>query len=155
MTATKTLRRRSRARIDIRAAVRSWLIKDDAIKNLSTGKEQDRVLILEHLDEHGQEDENGHKWVWFTDDPVEGRVKGIKREKRVTKTINQERAAEYLKRRKLWSRCVETIEVLDEAAVLALNFAPAGQKPTISDEDLADLYDVTETYAFVPQRVKL
>jgi hypothetical protein len=152
MTATKTMRRPRRrgVKIDIRAAVRSWLLKDDAVKKLSTDKEVDRKAILAFLQEFGAEDENGHYWINWPDDPVEGRVKGIKAEKHVTRSLNSERTEEYLKGRKLYSQCTETIVTLSEEKVLGLNF-----KGTITDADLEDLYDVYENYHFVPQRVKL
>jgi hypothetical protein len=150
--ATKTLRRRTRAKIDIRAAVRSWLLKDDGVKALSIQKEAERLLILEFLQENGEQDQAGHFWINWPDDPVEGRVKGIKAEKRVTKTLDPERTEEYLKGRKLYSKCTETITILSEEKILGLAFGP---NAVISEADLEKLYDVSETYAFVPQRVRL
>ena len=49
----------------------------------------------------------------------------------------------YLAKRKLLDSCTTTIQVINEDAILAANF-----DGTISDDDLAKLYDESETFAF-------
>jgi hypothetical protein len=144
----KTIRRR-RPKIDVRRAVREWLVQDDAVKAFSERLVEAKGLLMKILESEGRNDERGSQWIRFPDDPVEGRITAIKRERRVTPKLDEERAEEYLKRRKLYSQCTETITVLDEAKILDLNF-----KGVISDADLETLYDPKETWAFVPQRVK-
>jgi len=153
--ATKRTIKRT-ATIDIRVAVRQWLLADDALINFSAQKDQQRLVILDHLAEFGDTDSNGHQWLRFYDDPIEGRVKAIKREKRKRVTPNAERIEEYLRAHGLWEQCTETIVIIDEAKFLELNWPdPVTGVPVISDKDFEALHDVSETWAFVPQRVKL
>lgn len=149
MPAEKKLRRRP-ALPDVRQAVRDWLLQDDAVKAFSERLSETRKLLLTILEEKGNTDDKGSQWIRFPEDPVEGRVNAIKRERRVGRRLNEERTEEYLTKRKLYHQCTETVVVLSEEKILDLNF-----KGKISDEDLDALYDVNETWAFVPQRVKL
>jgi len=150
----RTIRRTTS--IDIRVAVRQWLLADDAVTNFSVQKEEHRKMILDHLEKEGEPDDGGSQWLRFYDDPIEGRVKAIKREKRTHRAINMEAAEEYLRAHNLWEQCIETIVVLDEEKFLELNWPdPVTGVPVISDEDFETLHNVTETWAFVPQRVKL
>ena len=152
--AKRTIRRTTT--IDIRVAVRAWLLADDAVTNFSKQKDTHRLMIMEHLEKEGEADDSGSQWLRFHDDPIEGRVKAIKRERRVGRHLDQEAAEEYLRDKGLWTQCTETITVLDETKLLALNWPdPVTGEPEISDEDMESLYDVTETWAFVPQRVRL
>jgi|SRR5215831_8072461 len=152
--AKRTIRRTQT--IDIRVAVRAWLLADDAVANFSAQKDTHRLMILEHLEKEGEPDESGSQWLRFHDDPIEGRVKAIKRERRVRRQLDPEAAEEYLREKGLWEQCIETIVQLDETKLLALNWPdPTTGEPVISDEDMEALYDVAETWAFVPQRVKL
>ena len=146
---TKTMKRR-RVKLDPRVAMRHWINADDAVKQFSSVKEEQRKALLDILQEQGTQDEAGHYWINWPEDPVEGRVKGIKAERRVSRVLNAEAAEEYLKKRKLYTKCTQTIVALDEDKILGLNF-----DGTITDADLEALYVVSESYAFVPQRVKL
>lgn len=111
-----------------------------------------KVLLRDTiLPAQGDSDDQGHVWIEF-DEPVEdpsgkASVLGIKREKRVSRRLNPARAEEFLKRRKLWDDCTETVLVINEDAILAKAF-----EKKISDADLEGLYDVNESYAFVPKR---
>ena len=149
---TKTIKRSTprRVRLDPRVAVKHWIHADDAVKQFSKDKEDRRQELLTILEETGTEDEAGHRWINWPDDPVEGRIKGIKAERRVSRTLDLEAAEEYLRGRKLYNKCTQTVVSLDEDKILGLNF-----DGTISDADLEKIYVVSETYAFVPQRVKL
>jgi hypothetical protein len=149
-TAKRTVRRQTK--VDTRAAVRAWLLATDAVERFTADASLHRKVILDELEVNGEPDSKGNQWMYFTDDPVEGRIKGIKREKRTQRRLDPEAAEKYLREKGLWDECTETIVVLSEEKLLALNF---GQEAKISDEDMESLYAVTTTYAFCPQRVKL
>lgn len=145
----KVVRRRG-AKIDIRHAVRNWLLNDDAVKKFSSSREDLRKMLLDVLLEKGDEDDKGHRYMRWPDDPIEGRIKGIQAQHRVSRVLNAERAEEYLRDKGLYDKCTDKVVVLSEDKVLGLNF-----NGTIPDDELEALYDVSETYAFVPDRIKL
>jgi hypothetical protein len=149
-TPKRTVRRTTQ--VDTRAAVRAWLLATDAVELFQADATTHRKVILDELEANGEPDSKGNQWMYFTDDPVEGRIKAIKREKRTQRRLDPEAAEKYLRDKGLWEECVETIEVLSEEKLLALNF---GAEAKISDEDMEALYAVNTTYAFCPQRVKL
>lgn len=153
MPATKTLKRRTKSKFTptfIRSAVRAWLLNDDAVKKFGAAKEEGRVALLDILQQEGEQDDKGSFWMQFGDDPVEGRVKSIKAERRVTKILDTEAAEEFLKGKKLYSQCVETVTQLSEEKILGFWY-----EGKITDEELDQIYLINETFAFIPGRVKL
>jgi hypothetical protein len=154
MPGKRTIPRRQpmRSMVRVRSATRNWLLTDDAVKKFNEQRDTLRRELLETLQVMGEEDDKGHRHIDFGDDPVEGRVKGLTAQKRVTRSLNAERAQEYLEAAKLWEKGTELVpahRVISEENILGLNFAGA-----IPDDDLEKLYDVTETFAFVPDRLK-
>lgn len=139
-----------RTTIDVRVAVRQWLLATDAVERFSKDVSTHRGMILQVLEETGTVDDKGSQWLRFPDDPIEGRVKGVKRERRVTRSLDSEAAEEYLRERSIYDDCTETIVVLSEEKILDKNF-----KGEISDADLDKLYTVKETWALIADRVKL
>lgn len=152
MPATKTLKRRKPKWTPefIRSAVRAWLLNDDAVKKFGAAKEEGRVTLLDILQQEGEKDEKGSFWMQFGDDPIEGRVKSIKAERRVSKILDPEAAETFLKGKKLFSQCTETVTILSEEKILGFWY-----EGKITDEELASIFIVNETFAFIPGRVKL
>jgi hypothetical protein len=103
--------------------------------------------LMEILAAQGEEQEGGHKIILLPEGVPLGRktMVGIQRQRRAPTTLSEERAEEYLKSKKLWEACTTQITVLNEEAMLALNFT--GRIP---DTELQALYDVKETFAFYP-----
>ena len=76
---------------------------------------------------------------------VKKTVFGIQRQfRKGSLTLNEDRTMAYLRKRKLVDACTVTQIVINEDAILALNF-----EGDVSDEDLKKLYDEgAPTYAF-------
>jgi hypothetical protein len=70
-------------------------------------------------------------------------VLSVKRECRVGQSLDEEVAEEILKELGLYEQCTTTITVLDEDAMLSLNFS--GEIP---DEAVQKMYTERKTYAF-------
>lgn len=140
-----------------------WLAEFYKFKKLAehAGKFQGQMrdLILEEIEDlHTTVPPEGAEGQWWEDDkgsqfvllpePVEdpkGRtITTVKREKRVSQSLNEERANELLGSKGLLEQCITFVPVLDEDAVLALNY---GEQ--LSDADLQSLYDEKVTWAFV------
>lgn len=77
--------------------------------------------------------------------PTEKKVVGIERRKRTGNALQEDRALKLLERKKLMATCTTTVVVVDEDAILAANYAG-----TITDKELASLYEESTTYAFYP-----
>ena len=106
-----------------------WTENDDAAFNLrlvqeykaakemaDTSKKRADGLksqLIELVDEHGYEGENGHRWFEVGDYK-------LKRERRVSKSFDTAACAEWAKSNGLWDEVSEVIERLSEDKVLAL-----------------------------------
>ena len=108
-------------------------------------KYKDQLMAI--LTETGQEVEGGHKVIDLPESVPLGKkvMVGMKRQRRASQLMAEDRAEKYLKQKGLWEQCTTTITVINEDAILALNFS--GE---ITDKDLKALYDEKETFAFYP-----
>jgi len=77
--------------------------------------------------------------------PVQTKVVGIERRKRTSSVMDEDKAMALIHRKGLVKDCLTTIVVVNEDAVLAANYAG-----TITDKELAALYEEKTTYAFYP-----
>jgi hypothetical protein len=112
-----------------------------------------KARFMKLLEQAGEKQEGGHR-ILHLNEPVifysyktgkakEITVSGIRRVRREGTSLNEERAMQYLAKKNLLDQCTTQVTVLNEDAILALNF-----DETISDADLATLYDDSETFAF-------
>lgn len=107
------------------------------------GDAKKRLLIWLH--DHGEVDEKGSS-TFTLPVPIDD-VLGIKRERRVSQSLNEDAAFDLIEKYDLRDSCLETVYVINEDALLAANFA--GKIP---DEEIAALYSERESFAFVLQR---
>jgi hypothetical protein len=141
----------------IRKAVTDWLNTGNMAAQFAAQQEEIRDLLRDTiLPEQGEPDAAGHRFIMFEDDPIpdpsgKAQVVGIKRERRAPKTLNAERAEALLRRKGLWDECTEEVTetVISEDAILAANF-----EKRLTDKELDSIYDIKESFAFVPQRVR-
>jgi hypothetical protein len=102
---------------------------------------------MDILEKVGLPVDGGHRVLDLPENVPLGKkiMVGIKRQRRAGQSLAEDRTEKYLKEKKLWDQCTTTITVINEEAILALNFT--GQ---ISDKELKALYDEKETFAFYP-----
>ena len=109
--------------------------------------------LMLHLEKEGVLEGDGHRVIEL-DEPEEyfavkngkpepKQVTGIKRQRRVSTPINEDKMLALLKEKGLLDQCTEVVVVLNEDAILAANYAEQ-----ISDEELAECYDEKESFAF-------
>ena len=110
--------------------------------------------LMSHLESEGTPEGDGHRVIELDQpeeyfavkagNPEPKLVTGIKRQRRVSQPMNEERTLALLKEKGLLDQCTEVVVVLNEDAILAANY-----DGTISDDDLATLYDENESFAFL------
>jgi len=101
-----------------------------------------RGQIDRMTEELGKEDAKGHIVVELND-TVSG-VSKVTRQRRVSKNFNEEEAHAILKEKDLIERCVKTVAVLDEEAVMA-----AYNEGLLTDEDIDKMFPEKVTWATV------
>ncbi len=118
------------------------------LREIAEGKETKlKGQLMQMLDDVGYPVEGGHKVIELPEPLPLGKktMVGMKRQRRAGQSLSQDRAEAFLKSKKLWDQCTTTVTVINEDAILALNFS--GQ---ITDVDLKKLYDEKESFAFYP-----
>lgn len=155
MPPEKKLTRRTKT-FNVRRAVTDFLNFESMTKKFGAQRDEIKLLLRDTvLPRDGDEDEKGNYWIRFDDDPIEdpdgGTVTAIQAQRRAPKTLNIERAEQFLRKKKLWDQCSETVTqvVISEDKILGLAF-----DKTITEEELEALYDIKVTFAFLPQRTK-
>lgn len=108
-------------------------LADQAAERLAKQK----ALLMEYVEANGVEDEKGHRWV-----EVDG-VGSIKRERRVSSSMDTDYAEEWLKENGLYEECTTTIVVLDEDEILAKIF-----DETIPPKVAKRMFAERESFAF-------
>jgi hypothetical protein len=103
-------------------------------KNLSTIVETD-----------GYTDDKGSEYIDFKE-PIEGYA-GLKRERRVYQTLDEEKAFAVIAKKKLTSLCTKTITIVDEEAVQAAFF-----DGKLTQDDIDAMFTVRINYAFIPRK---
>ena len=109
--------------------------------------------LMSHLETEGKPEGEGHLVIELDEpeqyfavkagQPQPKLVTGIKRQKRVSQSLNEDRTMALLKEKGLLDQCTEVVIVLNEDAILAANY-----DESITDDELADLYDESESFAF-------
>lgn len=93
----------------------------------------------------GYTDDKGSEYLDFPE-PIEG-FAGMKRERRVIQSMDEEKALEVLAKKKLTSLCTKTITVVDEDAVQA-----AFYDGKLTQDDVDAMFNVRINYAFIPRK---
>lgn len=125
------------------------MMKERSSYHEDTGKKD----LMTFIEMNGEMEEGGHRRVdldvpmphvtYKAGKPKEQVVVGLRRQRRQSTTLNEDRTMAFLKEMDLLDACTEVAVILNEDAVLAANY-----EGKITDEQLAALYDDSETFAF-------
>lgn len=120
-------------------------VQREALEDRESALKKD---VQEYIDANGYEDDKGHIWLDL-DEPVDvagfGTVKQLKRERRVSQSVDEDEAEAILKAKALWDQCTATIVVLDEEEIRKAHF-----KGELSDADIDAIFPSKITWAFKP-----
>lgn len=94
------------------------------------------------VDSEGEADDKGHI---FYDLPDGLPYSALKRERRVSKSLDEEKTEEILRSKELYDECTEQITVVDQDKVLAAHF-----EGKLTEAEIDAMFPPTITWAFVP-----
>lgn len=97
------------------------------------------------VEEQGYEDDRGHQWYELEEQV--GDFVSLQRQKRITKSLNEDTAYEILTNLGLRDKCVKKVEVLDEDAIMASLY-----DGTLTDEHIDAMFPSKVTWAFLPSK---
>jgi hypothetical protein len=104
-----------------------------------------KKLLSSVVETQGYTDDKGSEYIDFGD-TVEGYA-GLKRERRVTQNLDEDKAMVILRKRKLFEACTRTITVVDEDAVRVALF-----DGKLTQDDIDAMFVSRISYAFIPRK---
>lgn len=105
------------------------------------GELKKRLSII--VEEHGTQDEKGHLRLDLPEST--GGYLGLQRQRRVSRTLDEDKAAKILKAAGLTDVCYRMEPVLDQDAVMAQLYSGG-----LSEEDIDEMFPTKISYAFLP-----
>lgn len=125
--------------------VRAFVRLRNTVKALTEQQEVLKKGLADDVERLGDVDEDGSQWLNLPAE-VEG-FAALKRELRVSRTLDMEEAERILHEKGLYDECVVMVPTVDEDAVMT-----ALVQEKLTGEDIEAMYIRKETYAFVPQK---
>jgi hypothetical protein len=106
-------------------------------------KQQNRIKseLSELVDTDGEPDEKGHL-IYELPEKVFG-VTALKRQRRVSQSLNESIAEDILKKKDIYNRCYKMVPVLDESEVMACLY-----DGLLTEEEIDEMFPKTVSYAF-------
>lgn len=101
-----------------------------------------RGRIIELLSSDGVEDDNGSLLLPLEDLGLDGDFKLAKYERRISTSLDEDAAEDLLKAKRLYTKCTQTITVLDEDKISALWY-----EGKLTDDEYHSMYPQKETWA--------
>lgn len=120
----------------------AWMLCKQSYDAAKKEMEKYRSRLLAALDAEGTEDENGHRFLYL-EEPV-GPFAGIQRQRRVSDTLDEERAMQILEERDLLDSCVKMVPQIDQDAVFAALY-----DRDLTEADIEAMFPPKVTYALV------
>lgn len=154
MPAKRTLKRTAQA-VDLEAQVHDYLNNRSMRERSEFEEGRVKKVLMEFIERVGELQDGGHRIValaspttfhsYKNGKPQIKSITGIERKRRVSQALDPDRTMALLEERHLTDQCTvtETIVSINEDAILAANY-----EGTITDEELAALYNENETFAF-------
>lgn len=124
----------------VSAEVLEYQVLKDQIEDLEKRKKVLRDSLMETVQEVGESDDQGHLWLDL-DTEVNG-VGSVQAERRVSQTLNEDRALALIEKRGLTETCTKLVRVVDEDAVLAAKF-----EDHFTEEDIDSMFDFKVVWA--------
>lgn len=147
---TRTVKKKTSSSLTgqaLRLAIRSFLGLKSQSETIKKQMDEAKKILSATVEEQGYEDDKGH-FILELDEPVDGCV-ALKREKRVTQSLDEEAAEKILRRKGIYEECVETIVVIDPDLV-----TKAFYQGKISEAELDKMFSTKTIWAFVPKMEK-
>jgi hypothetical protein len=134
-TPEETLQQRVRAFVRLKNTVKALTEQQDTIKK----------GLASLVETNGDVDEDGSQWLNLPAE-VEG-YNSLKRERRVSRTLDMDAAERLLREKGLYDECIVMAPTVDEDALMT-----ALVQDRLTAEDIDTIYTTKVTYAFVPQK---
>jgi chaperonin cofactor prefoldin len=125
---------------EIAAEVLEYQVIKGQVDELEKRKKALRDSLMEIVKVLGEPDDKGHLWMPL--DAEVGGVCSVMAERRVSQSLNEERAQEILEERGLTERCTKMVRVVDHDEVMACLY-----DEELTEHDVDAMFDNNVTFA--------
>lgn len=122
--------------------VKEYKYLKDEIDKLTKDQKKLRDSLMAVIEEQGYEDDQGHWWLEL-DAEVDG-VAALQRQRRVSRSLDEESAKETLMGLGLWEDCTELVRVVNEDKVYEALY-----EDKLSEQDVDAIYPQKITWALM------
>ena len=127
--------------MDINSIARQYLSLKDEAALLTNRTVQLKEQLLEAVEKE-EFDDKGHKRLTLQDD-IKGQIT-LTKQRRVSKNLDMSIAEDLLTSKGIKDKCLKTISVLDESAIMA-----AFYEGLLTEADIDAMFPAKVTYAFL------
>jgi len=129
----------------VKSEVRQYQSLKDEVDLLNKRKDDVKGRIFSAAEAYGEQSDKGH-FVFEINDAVSG-IKNVIKQRRATKSFNPESAETLLASKGLRDKCIKTIEILDEDAIMAAYY-----EGSLTDEDIDTMFPDKVTWALILEK---
>lgn len=125
---------------DLGREVMEYQVLKQQIDDLDKRAKVLRDSLMESAKILGESDDKGHLWMEL-DEEING-VRAVLAERRVSQSLNEERAQQILEERGLLERCTKMVRVVDHDEVMACLY-----DELVTETDVDEMFDNKITWA--------
>jgi hypothetical protein len=131
-------------------AASQYLVLKEQRETIQKKEEEIKADLKASIEEFGYDDADGHQYLDLPS-PI-GKITGLKRERRATQSLNEDKAEGFVKAKGLWlpeenGGVVEVIEVINQDLLLRAHY-----DGKLTEKELDSLFTTKVTFALVTVR---
>jgi hypothetical protein len=127
---------------NLKREVQQYAALKEQISQLTKRQSEIKTRLIDTLKEYGEEDSKGHI-VLDVNDEVSG-IQKLTHQRKVSKQFDEDVAEDILTDKGIYKQCIQVVEVLDEAAIMAAYY-----QGTLTEADIDNMFPSKVTYAFI------
>lgn len=130
---------------DPQAKAREFLRLRAQAEQITKAANKFKADLLEYISREGLDEGDGHQWLDLPEE-IEGYL-ALKRERRVSRTVDEDIATEILRAKDMYAECVELVPTINEDAVMGALY-----QGRLTEDEVDAMFPQKITYALVPSR---
>ena len=142
MARVKDSEPRNVAEDDFLGQAKEYIFVKKQLEYFESKQKELKEKIFSQIEENGEVDSEGHVILDF-EDPIDG-VRALKKQRRVTRKIDEALAEELIIQKGLEDKLYKTIRVVDEDALMAAMYSAE-----LTEEEVDSIYPIVVTWALV------
>ena len=132
---------------DFKAQAKEYVFIKKQLEYFEAKQKEFKEKLFERIEANGEVDSEGHI-ILDLEEPIDG-VLSFKKQRRVGRKINEDRAEEIIEEKGLEKQLYKTIQVIDEDALMAALYSDL-----LTESEIEEMYPQIITWALVMNKKK-